>query len=101
MGDLRGLIEAVFRRRKVYRMGLGDVLIAYGTLNGKPCIALDYAPTRGPLGSAADEFKAMMERGATVISFETPQSLKAWVGFMAAADEAAAILRALEAEGKA
>jgi len=82
-------VKTLLRKRQVYRMGLGRVLIAYGTMNGKPCIVLDHAPSVGGVGADAVEYKEMLQNNGTVIVFETPESLMNFARKMSKADQLA------------
>ena len=96
IGEGRAAPEA---SRKVYRMGLGGVLVGHGTFGGKPCIALAHAPESRPVGTDAEKYRDMVEQDATLIVVENPQSYAEWVKVMGKAALAAA--EEAEEEGKA
>lgn len=58
-------------------MGIGEILVAWGTVNGKPCIVLQPSPRKGVVGVDAPEYWPLVEAKGTIIAFEPPESIEA------------------------
>ena len=68
-------LRRYFRRRTVFTMGAGKVLVSWGSLNGAPCVVLCHAPVSGTPGANAPEFMDLVRDDGTVIQFSNRESI--------------------------
>lgn len=69
MSIFRKIADWRFSRR-VYRFGVGEVCIAHGDLDGKPCVGICRPDKAGEMGQDATEYWDKMMREGVVLVFE-------------------------------